>query len=137
MEFALHISWVPDRMEESVMRKFVLILAIAFSCIGFMTIHAASWYWIGADTSGGQWYVDNQSAQKSYSIATIWVKRIEENGSYTVTLEEITRDHKEALVQVIRYDANGHVVSSWNAPFKEYSVIVPESMGEAIYNSVW
>lgn len=119
------------------MKKFIIILAIVFSCIGLIPSYAANWYWIGADTNGGQWYVDNQSASKSYGIATIWVKRVDENGSYKISLNEITTRHEIALIKVIDYDANGNVISSWNTPFKQYSVIVPESMGETLYDSVW
>ena len=56
------------------MKKTIVALAILLTCMGFIPIDAANWYWIGADSSGGQWYIDNQSAYKSNGVAVVWVK---------------------------------------------------------------
>ena len=42
------------------MKKTIVALAILLTCMGFIPIDAANWYWIGADSSGGQWYIINR-----------------------------------------------------------------------------
>lgn len=105
----------------------------------FIPIDAANWYWVGPDSSGGQWYIDNQSASKSYGVAVVWVKIVREDGTYELNQLEITRDRKIAFLQVVRYNADNELISSYSVdPWqKKYDGVTPDSMGEAIYNSVW
>lgn len=47
------------------MKKLFIILCVLLS-VGF-TSFASSWYWIGADSTGNQWYVDNEN------VYTHWI----------------------------------------------------------------
>ena len=121
------------------MKKTIVALAILLTCMGFIPIDAANWYWIGADSSGGQWYIDNQSAYKSNGVAVVWVKIEKEDGTYILFQEEITRDRKMAALQVAAYNADHELIGSYSVDSwqKKYNAVIPDSMGEAIYNSVW
>ncbi len=121
------------------MKKTIVALAILLTCMGFIPIDAANWYWIGADSSGGQWYIDNQSAYKSNGVAVVWVKIEKEDGTYILFQEEITRDRKRAFLQSVTYNAKHEPVDSYTVDpwMKQYDAVTPDSMGEVIYNSVW
>ena len=121
------------------MKKTIVALAILLTCMGFIPSDAANWYWIGADSSGNQWYIDNQSASKSYDVAVVWVKTVREDGTYNLCQWEITRDRKMAILQATVYNADHEPISSYSADSwqKKYHAVTPDSMGEAIYDSVW
>ena len=121
------------------MKKTIVALAILLTCMGFIPIDAANWYWIGADPSGGQWYIDNQSASKSYGVAVVWVKIVREDGTYRLCQWEITRDRKMAILQAAAYNADNELIDSYSAdPWqKKYNAVIPDSIGEEIYNLVW
>lgn len=121
------------------MKKIMVALVILLTCMGFIPIDASNWYWIGADPSGGQWYIDNQSASKSYGVAVVWVKIVREDGTYSLWQWEITRDRKMAALQVAAYNADHELIGSYSVDSwqKKYNAVTPDSMGEAVYNSVW
>ena len=121
------------------MKKIIVALVILLTCMGSILIDAANWYWVDSDSSGNQWYIDNQSASKSYGVAVVWVKIVSEDGTYNLCQLEITRDRKMAILQIAEYNAdhepiNLYTVDPWQ---KKYDAVTPDSMGEAIYNSVW
>ena len=121
------------------MKKIMIALVILLTCMGSILIDAATWYWVDSDSSGNQWYIDNQSASKSYGVAVVWVKIVSEDGTYNLCQLEITRDRKMAILQAAAYNAdhepiNLYTVDTWQ---KKYDAVTPDSMGEAIYNSVW
>lgn len=121
------------------MKKIMVALVILLTCMGFIPIDAANWYWVDSDSSGNQWYIDNQSAAKSYGVAVVWVKIVREDGTYRLCQWELTRDRKMAILQAVGYNADHEPIDSYSvAPWqKEYYAVPPDSMGEAIYNSVW
>ena len=83
------------------MKKTIVALAILLTCMGFIPIDAANWYWVGADSSGDQWYIDNQSASKSYDVAVVWVKIVREDGTHELNQMEITRVKNGPSVRII------------------------------------
>lgn len=121
------------------MKKIIVSLIILFTCMGFIPMDAANWYWVDSDSSGNQWYIDNQSASKSYGVAVVWVKMVREDGFFFLWQWEITRDRKMAILQSAEYNADNQLISSYSvAPWqKEYYAVTPDSMGEAVYNLVW
>lgn len=121
------------------MKKTIVALAILLTCMGFIPSDAANWYWIGADSSGKQWYIDNQSASKSYGVAVVWVKTVREDGTYDLCQWEITRDRKIAILQAAAYNADNELIDSYSAdPWqKKNNAVIPDSIGEEIYNLVW
>lgn len=121
------------------MKKIIVALVILLTCMGFIPIDASNWYWVDSDSSGNQWYIDNQSASKSYGVAVVWVKMVREDGTYDLDQWEITRDRKMAFLQTTTYNADNELIDSYSIdPWrKKYYAVTPDSIGEAIYNSVW
>ncbi len=121
------------------MKKIIVALVILLTCMGSILIDAANWYWIDADSSGRQWYIDNQSASKSYDVAVVWVKIVREDGTHELNQMEITRDRKIAVLQVVKYNADHESIDSYSVDpwLKKYYAVTPDSMGEVIYNLVW
>lgn len=121
------------------MKKIMIALAILLTCMGFIPIDAANWYWVDSDSSGNQWYIDNQSASKSYGVAVVWVKMVREDGTYDLDQWEITRDRKMAFLQTTTYNADNEPIDSYSIDpwLKKYYAVIPDSIGEEIYNLVW
>lgn len=121
------------------MKKIMIALVILLTCMGFIPIDAANWYWVDSDSSGDQWYIDNQSASKSYGVAVVWVKTVREDGTYNLYQLEITRDRKMKILQIAKYNADHEPIDSYTFdPWtKQYDAVTPDSMGEAIYNLIW
>ncbi len=118
------------------MKKLILALLIIFTFAGTEMTTAADWYWIGPDSSGSQWYIDNQSATKEYGTATVWVKIVRTNGTYDLCQYKVTKDKQVAGVQFITYDANNVVINS-SSVYPVFETIAPESMGDALYRLIW
>lgn len=121
------------------MKKTIAALVILLTCMGFIPIEAANWYWVDSDSSGNQWYIDNQSASKSYGVAVVWVKMVREDGTYDLDQWEITRDRKMAFLQTTTYNADNEPIDSYSIDpwLKKYYAVIPDSIGEEIYNLVW
>lgn len=121
------------------MKKIMVALVILLTCMGFIPIEAANWYWVDSDSSGNQWYIDNQSASKSYGVAVVWVKMVREDGTYDLDQWEITRDRKMAFLQTTTYNADNEPIDSYSIDpwLKKYYAVIPDSIGEEIYNLVW
>lgn len=121
------------------MKKIIVALVILLTCMGSILIDAANWYWVDSDSSGNQWYIDNQSASKSYGVAVVWVKIVSEDGTYNLDQLEITRDRKMTILQAVAYNADNKLISSYSFdPWeRKYFPVQPDSAGEAIYNLVW
>ena len=121
------------------MKKIIVALVILLTCMGSILIDAANWYWVDSDSSGNQWYIDNQSASKSYDVAVVWVKTVREDGTYNLCQLEITRDRKMAILQAAAYNADHEPINSYTVDpwMKQYNAVIPDSIGEEIYNSVW
>ena len=69
----------------------------------------------------------------------MWVKTVREDGTYDLCQWEITRDRKMAILQAAAYNADNELIDSYSAdPWqKKYNAVIPDSIGEEIYNLVW
>lgn len=102
------------------------------------TCSAASWYWVGHDPVGGQWFIDNDSVNKNFYHATVWVKTNNVNGECQIN--KVYFDHLKrnfTILAVTDYDANGNVTDMFDSPYLIYHSITPGSMGEAVFYSIW
>lgn len=45
------------------MKKIMVALVILLTCMGFIPIDAANWYWIGADSFGGHRHLNHMMLQ--------------------------------------------------------------------------
>ena len=99
---------------------------------------ASSWYWVGEDTTGDQYYIDNNSVLKNYNYAVIWVKINRADGTFSVQRLKLDHMYKRcALLYYTNYDSNGNVIDSETNDYPDYEPIVPDSMGETYYYAVW
>lgn len=102
------------------------------------TCSATSWYWIGKDYKGAQWFIDNDSVEKDFYHATVWTKINCENGERQIN--RISFDHlnkKMAFVTIILYDADGNMTDMFEVPRLEYHSFPPGSMANNLFNSIW
>lgn len=99
---------------------------------------ATNWKYLGTDTQETMCYIDKDSIHYYKDYAEVWEKRILQNGTETVILLRVTTNKKLAVVQAIEYDKNGDVTfSSDYYYYPSYSMIIPDSIGEAVYIAVY
>lgn len=117
--------------------KRICILALCLMAL-YMPTFASNWYWVGGDSNGTQWFIDNDSVSKDYreGYATIWVKLNESNGTYTKESAQVSRARLFRILSIYKYDPNGAVIFGGDIN-TSFSAIPPDSMGEAIYYLVW
>lgn len=104
-----------------------------------MPSFAASWYWVGADRSSGQWYIDNASVYKNQEkgVALIWVKTKNPDGTINLNQIGISRDKAVMLFRSITYDAYGKVIYDVPGNKNDVMAVIPGTASEAVYKLVW
>lgn len=139
------------------MKKLFVMLCVILS-ISF-TSFASSWYWIGADTTGGQWYVDNENvythlltyqeiSSNRYAYQhgmdplyhvykIVWIKTDRPDGTSSRQRIKVSRNKKMTILSYVDYDSSENVVDSGTFNFPEETDIIPDSMGEALYDSIF
>lgn len=139
------------------MKKLFVMLCVILS-ISF-TSFASSWYWIGADSAGDQWYVDNENvythlltyqevssnryayqhgmAPLYHVYKIVWIRIDNADGTYSRQRIRVQRNKKMAVLSYVNYDSNENVVDAYTFNFPEETDIIPDSMGEALYESVF
>ena len=118
--------------------KKVSVLVFILCTLCSQLAFAASWYWIGSDSSGEQWYIDNASVRKDYYNAIVWTKIDNTDSSYAQ--EQFIFNHYNktyAMLAYANYDENGQLTDSNTFDSPEYGPIVPDSMADAIYHDIW
>ncbi len=118
------------------MKKLFVALFLALSFC--MPSFAASWYWIGHNKAGEQFYIDNSSVTKDSQKAVIWEKVISSDGSFNIKQMAFLRQKSFAILTVYVYDSNGNLVNRiMNYSNYHWIDIVPGSMGDALYYAIW
>ena len=139
------------------MKNIIAIVCIVLS-MGF-TSFASSWYWVGQDTVGSQWYIDNASVYihnlttqeirsnaysykhgysfRYYPYKIIWVKINRTDGTYGMERLKISRNRKMTVLSWVMYANNGNIIAHDTNPFPKATDIPPDSVGEKIYHLVW
>ena len=120
------------------MKKIAIVLAVLISCGGFLTSDAINWRFVGKNSSGERWYIDDGSMLKDDSRALVWLKWEQEDG-YWILRREVTKDRTIKLLQYVIYDLNGNIVYLHKAEPGEYKTysIPPNTILEDIYNAIW
>jgi tetratricopeptide (TPR) repeat protein len=98
------------------------------------------WRKLGFASGGEQHYVDVKSMEvDSNGAARLWVKTLSKKlpkATYTVQAYEVDcKGRRLNLVSFVLYDSSDHVVSSSDVP-TGWRPIVPDSMGERLYNGM-
>lgn len=115
------------------MKKFLLALLafISISCPAF----ASDWVYLGKNQDGQLIYLDKDSVIESYGEVVGWQKNVKSDGSwalYRVSVQE--RNQSIAIISCVLYDAEGNVIGQYTSPIPAYNPVVPDSVGEVIYN---
>lgn len=115
------------------MKKFLIALLafISFSC----PVFASDWIYLGKNRDGQLIYLDKDSVIESYGEVAGWQKNVKSDGSwvlYRVSVQE--RNQSIAITSCVVYDAEGNVVDQYTSPIPIYNPVVPDSVGEGVYN---
>lgn len=120
------------------MKKLLVLLILLF-----MSMPAYATYWYEYSPKS---YVDFDTLQKNSNYAFVWVK-ILNNGNYEpINNKKVwftqnsmyidLKNKKTALKDVYYYDLNNNVIESYSLDKTQWDVIVPDSMGEYLYQAV-
>lgn len=115
------------------MKKILIALLafISFSC----PVFASDWVYLGKNRDGQLIYLDKDSVIESYGEVAGWQKNVKSDGSwvlYRVSVQE--RNQSIAITSCVVYDAEGNVVDQYTSPIPIYNPVVPDSVGEGVYN---
>ncbi len=115
------------------MKKILIALLafISFSC----SVFASDWVYVGENQNSEPAYMDRDSVVKSYGITAGWMKNILPDGGkalYNISVRE--SDRSIAVISCVVYDAEGNVVDQYTSPIPIYNPVVPDSVGEGVYN---
>lgn len=89
----------------------------------------------GENRDGQLIYLDKDSVIESYGEVAGWQKNVKSDGSwvlYRVSVQE--RNQSIAITSCVVYDAEGNVVDQYTSPIPIYNPVVPDSVGEGVYN---
>lgn len=118
------------------MKKILLALVIfiSFSNLAF----ASDWTYLGIFEGGNRVYLDKDSIVKSYDKAEGWTKYILPDGSKILCrFSAREKDRTIAVSSYVLYDAEGKVLDQQTFPKLVYMPFLPDSIGEAVYNSFY
>lgn len=118
--------------EGRIMKKFLLALLafITVSC----PVFASDWVYLGK-IGDKIVYLDRDSITKSYGEASSWEKFVKPDGSSTLCRISVReRDRSIAVISFADYDETGKVIQQHTFPYFQYDPILPDSLGELIYN---
>lgn len=115
------------------MKKILIALLafISFSC----PVFASDWVYLGKNRDGQLIYLDKDSVIESYGEVAGWQKNVKSDGSwvlYRVSVQE--RNQSIAITSCVVYDAEGNVVDQYTSLIPIYNPVVPDSVGEGVYN---
>ena len=115
------------------MKKILIALLafISFSC----SVFASDWVYVGENQNSEPAYLDRDSVVKSYGITAGWMKNILPDGGkalYNISVRE--SDRSIAVISCVVYDAEGKVAGQYTFPVPTYNPVVPDSVGEGVYN---
>ena len=67
----------------------------------------------------------------------VWIRIDNADGTYSRQRIRVQRNKKMAVLSYVNYDSNENVVDAYTFNFPEETDIIPDSMGEALYESVF
>ena len=120
------------------MKKLLLLLALLFLS---MPAYATCWYEYSPKA-----YIDLDSLQKRGNIAIVWVKLLNDGNIKPIDNKKIwftqnsmyidLKNKKTAIKDAYFYDLNRNQVQGYTLEQLQWDVIVPDSMGDLLYEVV-
>ena len=121
------------------MRKIMIALFLLFSC-SIMPVLAVNWYYVGTNSSGRAFYIDNSSVIKNKTDAIVWYKIVSPNGTSTLFQAYMTRTYPSVtLLAFVNYNTSGKVSNSGTVPnyAQKKMPIPPGSISDSIWHLIW
>lgn len=122
-------------------KSAVLALGVfgALTFGGTFEVNAADWYYLGENTDGEQYSVDNSSVVKDDRVATMWIRVNETNGEHYLEVVRINRvNYTMQTLDVKPFHADGTPYAADEFYFDNTVDTIPEgSMGEELFYLVW
>ena len=98
------------------MRKIIIALLFLFSC-SVMPVLAVNWYYVGTNSSGSAFYIDNSSIIKNKTDAIVWSERVSPDGTSALFQAYTTRTYPSVtLLAFVNYNTSGKVSNSGSVP---------------------
>lgn len=117
--------------------KKIFVLTISLLCFS-VTGFASSWYYVGISALRQPTYIDNDTVKKNDQSAIIWLKMVNDNGTYVLDQFGFDRKNKtDALLHETTYTDDGVILRSISLNTPRYVPIQPNSQEETIYNLIW
>jgi len=122
--------------------KFCRILMATILAFSSQVGHASTWHYVGSDTSGAVWHLDQGSIRSRSDSIYVWVEIIDFKSKITnsVTTKERYKiscsNWTMRVLNVITYDSNSLLIGSKS--YTDYTSdfgmdgIAPETMADAV-----
>lgn len=111
-----------------IMPRFWILLALMMPAVSA----ASDWYYFAETNLGDLYYIDASSiSTQRDGTKKAWFTRFKEDGTYNKKLESFKCNSKEAdSIHITNYNKDGRVLSSNSYEKREYTSIVPDTVGE-------
>lgn len=98
------------------MRKIIIALLFLFSC-SVMPVLAVNWYYVGTNSSGSAFYIDNSSIIKNKTDVIVWSERVSPDSTSALFQAYMTRTYPSVtLLAFVNYNTSGKVSNSGSVP---------------------
>lgn len=121
-------------MKKIVALTLVFMLLLSSVCLAFQP-DPDRWGWIYSDDRVGIFY-DKQTMDyyDNWYTCKVWLMKVYPNkDSYKIQKIFIKKNRTMSIMSTAEYDSNGKIISSESWQYPDYDEIVPDSIGEAIY----
>ena len=117
------------------MRKIIIALLFLFSC-SVMPVLAVNWYYVGTNSSGSAFYIDNSSIIKNKTDAIVWSERVSPDSTSALFQAYMTRTYPSVtLLAFVNYNTSGKVSNSGAVPnYAQKKMPIPPG---SIFDSIW
>jgi tetratricopeptide (TPR) repeat protein len=121
-------------LKSSDYRRGVLDFQRIFKGIPSFADSTDRWRLLGATSDGKKYYLDAKTAEFSINAsAQFWVKTVGKKEATTIAYEIDCKGRRISNTSVVTYDPNGKVLNTSEIG-SGWQVIVPETIGEQLYN---
>lgn len=115
--------------------SFALIFGFLILFNQTLTAQNNRWEYIGTNTDGIIFYIDKTTIERSGREVRLWEKSVFPDGSYQINLSRWQcSERTNILVTSNIYTPQGSLISTKKG--KNWNGIIPDSIGEAIYEAV-
>lgn len=112
----------------------LLTITVLF-CFSAFAQQKNRWVFVGQNTDGTLFYIDNNSRQIVGNRIRVWDKNIFQDGSYKISLVEWRCvEKKYFFIDITNYTPTGSFIRKDKST--EWLTVVPDSVSEAMYKAV-